>query len=191
MVSYADSIHFIGWLLLSTILYLHFSIQPLLGLCTTAPFTHSYWGSASSWPLYFLYFPSTDFLWWVLSKVRGTVALIYFTCVLLMLTGPRSERLGFSLRNSLLWLFCFHVIGSHAYPPGFLLAGRVRVLPAVPPPPDDRHPLPTPDGKLSEQRGAQGTGDTWKHMTVVSLQHDDQRFNRMNTRHDVGDSERW
>lgn len=36
--------------------------------------------------------------------------------------------------------------------PCFLLAGRVRVLPPVASPSDDRYPLPAPDGKLSEQR---------------------------------------
>lgn len=45
------------------------------------------------------------------------------------------------------WLTCLSLVP---------LAGRVRVLSAVPPPADDRHPLPTPDGKLSEQGGAQG-----------------------------------
>lgn len=47
-------------------------------------------------------------------------------------------------------------------PAGFWLAGRIRVLSAVPPPSDDGHPLPTPDGKLPEQRGAEGTAVTRK-----------------------------
>lgn len=45
---------------------------------------------------------------------------------------------------------------------GFWLTGRIRVLSAVPPPSDDGHPLPTPDGKLPEQRGAKGTAVTRK-----------------------------
>ena len=59
---------------------------------------------------------------------------------------------------------------AHMPIPGFLLTGRVRVLPPFPPPPDDRYPLPTPDGKLSEQGGAQGT-KIW-HILSLSNQHD-------------------
>lgn len=61
--------------------------------------------------------------------------------------------------NLNLFIFCvLRVIGSPAFLHVFLLAGRVRVLPAVPPPTDDRHPLPAADGKLSEQRGNKGDG---------------------------------
>ncbi|KAM7421851.1 hypothetical protein PAMA_010079 [Pampus argenteus] len=38
----------------------------------------------------------------------------------------------------------------------FSFPGGVCVLPAVSPPSDDRYPLPTADGKLSKQRGAEG-----------------------------------
>lgn len=65
----------------------------------------------------------------------------------------------------LLWLLfslIIHVIGSHVCPHSACLAGRVRVLPPVAPPPDDGYPFPTPDGKLPEQRRAEGTGN-WLH----------------------------
>lgn len=60
--------------------------------------------------------------------------------------------------------------------PCFLLAGRVRVLPPVASPSDDRYPLPAPDGKLSEQRWAEGTEvlthcETWQQGEVSFLIH--------------------
>lgn len=61
------------------------------------------------------------------------------------------------------------MIGSPAFLPVFLLAGRVRVLPAVPPPTDDRHPLPAADGELSEQRGNKGDGNGTRKKKEISL----------------------
>lgn len=52
------------------------------------------------------------------------------------------------------WLTCLSPLAC--------LAGRVRVLPPVAPPPDDGYPFPTPDGKLPEQRRAEGTAN-WLH----------------------------
>lgn len=48
------------------------------------------------------------------------------------------------------WWLAYNCSGA------FWLAGWIRVLSAVPPAPNDRHPLSAPPGQLSEQRGVKG-----------------------------------
>lgn len=123
MVSYADSIHFIDWLFLSTVLYLHF-----ISGSVSVPLHHS---SVHTFILRVRLIMATvvslfAFHWLFmvsLSKIRETIALIYY--ILLMLS---SERFGFSLRNSLLW-FSASTWLAHMPVPRFPI-GRESTCPA-------------------------------------------------------------